>query len=348
MSGMLETQIQHKAYELGYEKCGIIPIERMDGYIEKFEERMQKTPMSAPFHQSQQRLLNIREDFPWAKSVIVLAVAYGKYKIPEEVRGRVAKAYLFENRVNPRSPEHQHSLEMEQYLQSLGLQTATHRKFGIVGLRWAAMQAGIGIVRRNNFFYTESGSWVHLEAFLIDQEIELLDTPELPPCPENCTKCQSACPTKSLSEPYTMQPVTCISFLTTFGGRDMPNMPLRGALGSCIYGCDLCQEACPMNKGKWQETEDFPGLAELAPLLTPENILRMSEDVYRERVQPLFFYLSSEELWKWKVDVLCYMRNNSPESYRMLLIQACNDTHPKVQEMAQCICNELGVEKLRY
>lgn len=339
---MLETQIQNKAFELGYEKCGIIPIQMMEGYQEKFEERIQKVPMSKPFYQSQKRLLQIREDFPWAKSVIILAAAYGKYKIPEEVRGRVAKAYLFDNRMNPRAPEHQYSLQMEQYLLSLGLQISTNRKFGIVGLRWAAMQAGIGVVRRNNFFYTESGSWVHLEAFLTDHEMELLDTPNVPMCPKGCDKCIAACPTKALAEPYTMQPVSCISFLTTFGGRDMLNMPLRAAFGRCIYGCDLCQEACPMNQDKWQEREEFPGLAELAPLLTPENILQMTEKVYRERVQPLFFYLTSEELWKWKVDALCYMRNNNPAVHAQAIAQACGDEHPKVREMAHLICEEFA------
>lgn len=338
---MLEEKIQKKAHELGYEKCGIIPVQMMEGYREKFEERMQKVPASKPFYQSQLRLTNIQQDYPWAKSVIVLAVAYGKYKIPDEVKGRIAKAYLFDNRINSLSEEYQHSVDMEQYLKSLGLQVAANRKFGIVGMRWAAMQAGLGIIRQNNFFYTESGSWVHLEAFLTDHELKRIETPNIPVCPAGCQRCITACPTKALIEPYSLQPMACISFLTTFGGRDMPNLPLSEKFGTCIYGCDICQEACPMNKGKWQETEDFPGLTELTPLLTPESILHLTEEVYREIVQPRFFYLSLEELWKWKVDALCYMRNNNPENYQPLLKQACNDENQKVREMAQSICEEL-------
>ena len=49
-------------------------------------------------------------------------------------------------------------LAIEDYMQELGLKIATDRKFGIVGLRWAAMKAGLGMIRRNNFFYTQAGS----------------------------------------------------------------------------------------------------------------------------------------------------------------------------------------------
>ena len=31
-----------------------------------------------------------------------------------------------------------------------------------------------------------------------------------------------------------------------------------------IYGCDSCQDVCPMNKGKWKGMEDFPGLRDIA------------------------------------------------------------------------------------
>lgn len=340
----IEQMIQKKAYELGYEKCGIIPINLMEGYAEKFEERMQKVPESRPFYQGQQRLVNPLEVYPWAKSVVVLAVSYGKYKVPEEVKGHIAKAYLFDVRVDTNTKEYQNNRALEKYMQELGLKVETNQKFGVVGMRWAAMQAGIGIIRRNNFLYTESGSWVHLEAWVTDREMELKETNNVPQCPKGCNRCMASCPTKSLSDPYTMLPNACVSFLTTFGGRNLHEEPLSKTFGDCIYGCDICQDACPMNRGKLKGEEEFPGLAELAPELTPENILNMEEDFYREKVQPKFFYLSPEELWKWKVDVLNYMRNNYIESYKPLIINACNNENEKICEMANSICNELCLQ----
>jgi len=337
----IEQMIQKKAYELGYEKCGIIPISLMEGYAERFQERLQKVPESRAFYQGQQRLVNPLEVYPWAKSVVVLTVPYGKYKIPEEVKGRIAKAYLFDVRIDRSTKEYQNNRALEKYMQKLGLKVETNEKFGVVGMRWAAMEAGVGIIRRNNFLYTESGSWVHLEAWITDREMELKETNNVPQCPKGCNRCMAACPTKSLSDPYTMLPTACISFLTTFGGRNLPQKPLRKNFEDCIYGCDICQDACPMNRGKWRGKEEFPNLSGLAPELTPENILNMTEDFYVEKVQPKFFYLSPEELWKWKVDVLNYMRNNYVESYKTLIIKACNNKNEKIREMAKLICNEL-------
>lgn len=334
--------IQEKAYQLGYEKCGIIPVRALEGYAEKFNERIEKIPASEMFYQRQRHLTQPLEHYPWAKSVVVLAAGYGKYKIPEAVRGHIAKAYLFDVRCDAGSEEFQNSQAMEHFMEGLGLKIATNRKFGVVGLRWAALQAGLGIIRRNNFFYTQAGSWMHLEAWLTDEEMELTETSDARPCPEGCNRCVNACPTRSLSAPYTMLPNTCVSFMTTFGGRNLPQEPLRKTFGSCIYGCDICQDVCPMNKGKWQEKENFPGLAELAPALTPENILQMQDDFYREKVQTKFFYLSPDELWKWKINVLSFMRNNYQEKYKHAILTACESDNEKIREMAQIIISELA------
>jgi len=340
----IEQMIRKRAYELGYEKCGIIPISLMDEYGEKFNERIEKIPKSKMFYQTQQRLVNPKEIYPWAKSVVVLTVPYGKYKVPEILNGRIAKAYLFDTRVDENTKEYQNNRALEKYMQELGLRVETNQKFGVVGMRWAALQAGVGIIRRNNFLYTESGSWVHLEAWVTDREMEFKETNNVTPCPKSCNRCRESCPTKSLSAPYTMSPTECISFLTTFGGRDLPQEPLSKKFGNCIYGCDICQDACPMNKGKWKGEEEFPGLKELSYSLTPENILNMEEDFYREKIQPKFFYVSAEDLWKWKVDVLCYMRNNYKESYKTLIISACNNENNKISEMACSICKELCLQ----
>lgn len=337
----IEKIIQNKAYELGYGKCGIIRIQDMEGYDECFHERINKEPSSKMFYRTQRRLTDLPEQYSWAKSVIVAVARQGQYKVPEGLEGHIGKHYLCDGRENKESPEFQRNAAMEVFLQELGLKTAANRKFGAVGLRWAAMKAGLGIVRRNNFFYTESGSWVELEAWITDKEMELIESTDLPPCPEGCANCINACPTGSLSSPYTMNPISCISYLTTFGGRDLPNDPLSKHFGTWFYGCDACQNKCPMNTGKWTEEEDFPGLSELSPYLTPESILTMDEEFYKENIQPKFFYLSPDELWKWKVNVLNFMRNNYKEGYGPYIIEASQNENETIRDMAQMICREM-------
>lgn len=340
----IEALIQKKAYELGFENCGIVPLDQLSGYGEMLGERMTNVPESAAFYRRQRRLADPSAEFPWAKSVIVAAVPYGNYHVPEEVKSRIGKSYLFDIRVDENAREFQNNRKMEVFLEELGIRAETNRKFGVVGLRWAAQIAGLGVVRRNNFLYTESGSWLHLEGWLIDIKVEQKEHAEHRKCPEGCRKCIDACPTGSLSQPYTMSPTSCISFLTTFGGRDIPSL-FQGSkdFGNCIYGCDICQDVCPMNRGTWNEKEEFPGLNEIAASLLPENIILMEESFYKKNIQPKFFYLQPDELWKWKVDTLCYMRNNYCEDYRSLMIEACSDPHEKVREMAALICDELLV-----
>ncbi len=340
MMNTMEQRIQERAYALGYEKCGIVSVDDLEDYQERLNERIQKVPLSAKFYQSQKRFINLRQEYPWAKSVIVAAVPFGKYKIPGQLKGHIGKAYLCDMRTDTGSREYQNSLTMEDFLQEVGLKIASNRKFGLVALRWAAMKAGLGIIRKNNFFYTESGSWVHLEAWLTDREMKLVEANNHRPCPKECNRCLKACPSGSLSSPYTMLPGSCISFLTTFGGRNLPNESLRKTFGNWIYGCDECQDACPMNKGKWNETDEFPGVEELSAHLTPESIMEMDEAFYRQNIQPKFFYLTPEELWKWKVNVLCFMGNRYQEKYQPFIIAACESENQKIREMAELIRSE--------
>ena len=336
------TMIQKKAYELGFEKCGIVTLDQLAGYGEMMEDRVKKVPESAGFYRMQKRLASPLEGAPWAKSVIVATTRYGVYHVPEEVRGHIGKSYLFDTRVDENSREFQNKRRMEAFLDEQDIRWETNRKFGNVGLRWAAQKAGLGLVRRNNFLYTESGSWVHLEGWLVDLEVEQLETNQVAGCPEGCRRCIESCPTGSLSQPYTMSPTACISFLTTFGGRDAKKLgEISKSFGACVYGCDICQNVCPMNRGKWEEREEFPGLKELAQALLPGNIVTMTEEFYRSRVQPKFFYLQPDELWKWKVNALCYLRNDDNDENRRLIKQACSDENEKVREMAVLIWEEL-------
>jgi epoxyqueuosine reductase len=337
----IDEDIRKKAIELGYEHCGIVPLKDLEGYDEILAERVRQVPESAGFYENQKRFTRLSEQYPWAKSVVVAVQTLRRYDVPLQAEGHLGKHYLFDGRVVQASDEYHRSLEMGNYLKELGLETAAERLFGLVGLRWAAMKAGLGVVRKNNFFYTESGSWVTLEAWLTDRDMELIHNNTLQPCPEGCSRCIGACPSGSLSAPYTMSPVTCVSFLTTFGGRNLPAEPLAKKCRGWIYGCDACQDACPMNRNKWVGGEEFPGLNELAEHFEPEAILKLDDAFYREHIQPRFFYLKPEQLWKWKVNALNYMRNNYIEAYKPYIMTAEDDTHEKVREMAVHVNAEL-------
>jgi epoxyqueuosine reductase len=338
----LTAQIKNAALDMGYEKCGIIKISDMSGYEEKLNERIARIPEMKTYYQGFYGFAHLQDKYPWAKSIVICVRQYGKYHIPEHLQGLIAKYYLVDSRTDENSKSFQDSLKFERYMQEMGLKIATEGKFGITALRWAALKAGLGLVRKNNFFYTESGSWVHLEAWLIDKELESIEIPTLKECPKHCNLCIKSCPTSSLSEPYTMNRSSCISCLTTWEGWDLPNEKFNAQMGGWIFGCDVCQDVCPMNKNLWNVTEEFPGLLKLSEHISLEKILKMDYTFLEQVMQPKFWYIGKENVWRWKSNAINAMMNEYKEQYREYIYDACNDSNAKVREMA-----EWAIQKLR-
>lgn len=328
---------------MGYEKCGIIKISDMSGYEEKLDERVERIPETKPFYERFYHFAHLQDLYPWAKSIVIGVSHYGKYHVPEHLQGLIGKAYLFDSRRDEQSKELQDSLKFEAAMQEMGLKTEAERKFGITALRWAALKAGLGLVRRNNFFYTEAGSWMHLEAWLIDRELESREIPTVKECPKDCNLCIKSCPTVSLSQPYTMNPTSCISYLTTFGGRDFPHGKYNAQMGGWVYGCDVCQDVCPMNKNRWNATESFPALDELSQHLSLEKILEMDYPFLEQVIQPKFWYIEKEDTWKWKTNAINAMVNNYKGQYRKFIYDACNDSNSKVREMGEWAIKKLNL-----
>ncbi|WP_238899946.1 MULTISPECIES: 4Fe-4S double cluster binding domain-containing protein [unclassified Clostridium] len=341
---LLADKIKSAALNLGYEKCGIIKISDIDGYKERLDERVERVPESKGFYQGQYRFTQLQDTYPWAKSIVICVRRYGKYHIPEHLKGMIAKYYLVDARKDKNSKDFQDSVKFEEYMQELGLRAETERGFGLVPLRFAAMKAGLGIVRKNNFFYTENGSSVYLDAWLIDKELEAVEIPDVRPCSDKCNLCMKACPSASLSKPYTMNPIACVSCITTFMGRDMTNEKYREEIGNWVYGCDACQDACPMNKNRWQETEEFPNLQELSEQISLEKIIKMDYKFLEEVMQPKFWYIDKSSVWKWKVNAINVMVNDYKEQYKEHILYACNDSNSKVREMAEWAIEKLNLK----
>jgi epoxyqueuosine reductase len=277
------------------------------------------------------------EIYPWAKSAVVAIYPYGIYKLPPNLLGRVGRSFCVDSRRDADCEEYKASESLEQYLLSLGLRAETERRYGLLPMRWVAYKAGLGIGRRNNFFYTQNGSFVHLEAWLIDQELDLPEKSDLKPCPPDCQKCLEACPTKALTKAYLTRPGVCLTFLNSVRENSWIDSPYSQAAGDWIFGCDMCQIACPFNKGRWQEKEDFPGLFELSQHMNPGQILEADYGFIRERLMPKFWYITEDRLWQWKINVLNAMKNSWVPEYSPYVNLAKRDEMPQVRQMADWV-----------
>jgi epoxyqueuosine reductase len=112
--------------------------------------------------------------------------------------------------------------------------------------RAGAVRAGIAFYGKNTMAITRRhGSWVVLGVLLTDMELEPSPPLELD-CGE-CRLCIDACPTGALDDPGTLDATKCLSYWTQ-APAPIPEA-YRAELGDTVYGCDICQEVCPWNRG---------------------------------------------------------------------------------------------------
>jgi epoxyqueuosine reductase len=112
--------------------------------------------------------------------------------------------------------------------------------------REAAARSGVGFYGKNTMLITRRhGSWVVLGTLVTTAE--LAPTPRLDTDCGECRLCIDACPTGALDEPGVVDATRCLSW-STQAPEPIP-LAHREPLGARVYGCDICQDVCPWNRG---------------------------------------------------------------------------------------------------
>ena len=96
-----------------------------------------------------------------------------------------------------------------------------------------------------------------------------------------CTRCIPACPTDAIVAPYVVDNRRCISYLTIEHKGAIPR-DLRPAMGTWVFGCDICQEVCPVNRKAKATSDPNFGRRDLTALDLVE-LLDMDEEQFRQR-----------------------------------------------------------------
>ncbi len=290
----LAVWIKKLAAELGYTACGITTAEPFEDFARVLDERIEQFPEAADLYAGMRGRIDPRASTPWAKSIVVCIRRYGKYKIHDGLTGFIGRNYLVDLRVEE-SPDNAMPKKMKDGLKQMGLRV---RRGGVPD-RSAAARAGVALLGKNCFVYSEHGSWINIETWRVDAELPPDEPVHEAACPDGCRACIDACPTGALVEPFVMRMDQCVAYLTY--GSPEPIVPeLWGKMGKWIYGCDACQDACPLNKGKWEDIESAPWLEEIAEYLWPEALAEMDEETYRNIVHPRFWYISKDNISRWR------------------------------------------------
>ena len=274
------STIKDKARDLGFDLCGIAPADSFPelAFLREWLDRGYAGTMGW-MARSADRRADVRHVVPGAQSVIVTGTLYNTDRpyssdLPADV-ARISR-YAW--------GDDYHDV-LKRRLDALldwiraSLTPSDVREFAACGYvdtgpvqeRVYAQYAGLGWIGKNTCLINrELGSWLFLSEIITTLRLEP-DTQGLEQC-GSCTRCLEACPTGALVEPGVLDSNRCLSYLTIEHRGDMP-VEHRHALGTHVYGCDICQEVCPYNQpaphssdAAWQPRSglDLPALVDLS------------------------------------------------------------------------------------
>ena len=146
--------------------------------------------------------------------------------------------------------------------------------------RAAAARAGLGWFGKNgNILNPAYGSWLLLGQIITDLPLAA-DAPLAKTC-GRCSRCMPACPTDAIVAPYVVDNRRCISYLTIEHKGAIPT-ELRAPMGNWVFGCDICQEVCPVNRKAKSTGDSNFGRADLSAVDLIE-LLEMTDEQFRQR-----------------------------------------------------------------
>ncbi len=136
-----------------------------------------------------------------------------------------------------------------------------------------ARRAGLGWQGQNTMLINpRRGSYFFLASLLVELELEY-DEPFAENRCGSCSRCVEACPTGALlgwddGGAPVIDATRCISYLTIEQRGAIPR-ELRPLIGNRVFGCDICQEVCPWNGGKFVQITSEP---DFSSRWTPEGM----------------------------------------------------------------------------
>jgi len=264
--GFLREQIRKKAKRLGFSDCRFCTAEPPGPeVVAAYEEWLAKGMHGemAFFVRAKRGRLDLHHRYPWAKSVVVVKYDYANLRPGEEAllshrvedhqRQRdAAGAGLLLPRIGRYAAGKDYHDVLKEPLEQLEKHVKKHSPGG--NALWYqdtgpilehvyAERSGIGWTGKHTLTLNrKDGSYFWLAEVVTSLELPP-DAPATNHC-GTCTACIDACPSGAIVAPYVLDARRCISYVTIEQKAPVAS-ELREKLAGYLFGCDICQEACP-------------------------------------------------------------------------------------------------------
>jgi epoxyqueuosine reductase len=370
---MLSTQtIKEYAYSLGFDMARITTADAFPEAERIIKERIAQGLMEGlPWFTSERADVSCHPDalLPDAQSIIALAMFYltelpdcAENKQSETPRGRISRYAWGDDYHEIIKPKlQQFAAWLREYARDEIGDTVETRLFVDTGRmvdRAVAQRAGLGWYGKNTNILTKGwGSWVFLAEIVTNLPLTA-DAPIKTSC-GSCEICLHACPTQALPHAYELDNTRCISFLTIELRGSIP-LELRPLMGNLIFGCDICQQVCPVNQlaerrlglrpnshtslpVSFQPRAEFrprPGIGS-SPELIP--LLSLTEEQFRERFRHSPIRRAKR---RGLLRNVCVALGNSGDPQAIpALIRALHDKEPLIRGHAAWALGRIGGEQ---
>jgi epoxyqueuosine reductase len=231
-----------KSINIGH--VGIAPAEPYRDFEEVWIKQLEKGHISGFEEKDIERRIYPSLTLEDAKSVIVCLFPYYTGSIEEANLSKSAFSRDYHLLVK-------NKLEVIGKYLECTLQDFHYKAFvdnGPFSDRYLAYKAGLGFWGINNHIITDRyGSYVFIGYILNNYPFEP-DQPQDRTCIK-CFNCVRACPGQCILGDFTINPLRCKSYITQkktcLSETDKDILKKH----SLIWGCDVCQDVCPHNKG---------------------------------------------------------------------------------------------------
>jgi epoxyqueuosine reductase len=279
----LTDHIKQKAFELGFDLCGVAKARSLDEYGSRLRTWID-TGMNDKMGYLGRNIENRLDPaslLTGAKSLVVTGLGYYSEIGQKDPEAPLLSRYTYGiNYHDVISEKLENLLTWIRSFEPEAKGRVIVDSAPLLEKPWAR-EAGLGWQGRHSVLINKSlGSFFFIGTLILSIDLDY-DNPVREDYCGDCRKCIEACPTEAINENRTIDARKCIANITIENRGPIPEQ-LIPRLGRRIYGCDRCQEVCPWNnKAKQNRTPEFAINEEVAAM-SLNDWLNLSREQFSE------------------------------------------------------------------